>query len=271
MKDNTPFHANEKLIVAGQQYLLYAVAQHSGDHPNSGHYVAFIRDSQGVLFCNDSYVQRSTMAKMLMSHGEARTVYVVAHVRDLNVIRVCPRTATSPLPNINVEFFDARRMQRHSLLVASPESGQDAEELIGDMVRMLENEHQSKLQVLYRIAKKPWQLSIPESCRLNDRLECLIQLKGMRVFNLKEEDRSLEVVYAIYRVNKFRTKMMFHTTQTVKDLVHYGSRLMTFLTNRTHNDLSFYIRKDGWKRMLRIGGSDADEHASVYELQALEF
>jgi uncharacterized UBP type Zn finger protein len=50
LKDHRPFHANEKLIVAGQQYLLYAVAQHSGDHPNSGHYVAFIRDSQGSCF-----------------------------------------------------------------------------------------------------------------------------------------------------------------------------------------------------------------------------
>jgi hypothetical protein len=113
---------DSNLLVGKTHYMLYAVVEHLGLSAEDGHFMTYIRDSDGWLLCNDSQVSETTESRVFASSQTPnRSVCLVAFVQSITDVRTSPRTGlrigsclcarTRLQPGtVVVTFFDAATM-----------------------------------------------------------------------------------------------------------------------------------------------------------------
>jgi hypothetical protein len=269
VKDKAEFIADDQLDIDGEVYFLYAVVEHIGERTTSGHYVVYVRDAKGWLYCNDDSVTASSLRDVQTTSREPRSpVTVCAYVRDLSAIRLCPREA---LPHsadrVVLRMFDAQQMAVLHEFAFSPQSKDEALGTIDDVVHTWETNVRARLRVSYRVGNHGLRSYFPDGFDVTrDVVECWVERASMRIFQ-PPKVMPISVVYEILGVPRFRAQMAFHGGQTVDDLIDHGKRLITTLA-RDH-PLRFFIRNARSPCWIQIIKRQSE--TILFELEALQF
>lgn len=272
-KDTRPMEINDKLKIGTQTYQLYCVIEHLG-RTNHGHYIAYVRDAEGWLKCNDSRVTRSSLADVQRSAVlEESPAYVVAYVKDIRDIRVirrapAPSHSEKDVGNLHIRLFDACTMKIEESMNIQVSTFDDAILTVND-VKAGWRQKYGDLRVRYRKKRGTLVPQFPRNISNWQEEDVLVWIERANMAEFEPSHVKAKKVAVTYKVERptIDVSMSFYASTKAKRLITYGKRFFSTITfgMTTGIDVRFFLDLDS---RLVLVEQDSFEGMTVANCQA---